>query len=183
MIRREADRCHARRAERKTRVDVKPPGAFIACLAIAAVALPATQASALAPPFTTTGAKAKSGPYKAEIQRVKIAVGSSKTLYWRVRENYDTNQQLRFDDASTPNPNPPGYKVRWFRGKQDITSAVKAPGGYTFVLKAGARKVFRARVKRRAAGSPFCLGGQFVDVALPYAEGAYFAVNDPEACA
>lgn len=103
-------------------------------------------------------------------------MGQTKTLYWKVKNNSgDSHQDMSFDDASTPDPS--GYKIKWFRRKQNISSQVKGVG-YEFSLGDGKTKIFRATLKRISSGMGFCLGGQGGSDGIPWFDGAYFGVYD-----
>jgi hypothetical protein len=130
--------------------------------------------------FTIKASKHKDGPYSGELQSVNVAPGAKKSVYWRIANVSGSRLQLQFDDAATPDPNPEGFRIKWFKGKREITDDVKA-GGFEFTLKKGKKKTFEAVLKAKPSPQPFCLGGQGSKTEPPpEAAGAYFGVNgDP----
>ena len=145
--------------------------------ACAVLALGAGQAAA-APAFFTSVSKHKGGPFTESVQSVSIPPGATKTLYWKVRSNGGNPPpyELSFDDGITKDPNPPGFKIKWFRKDRNITSEVKGPG-YEFKVDTEHPKVFRAQVRAVDEGS-FCLAGRaYFTEGTPAADSAYFGVN------
>jgi hypothetical protein len=113
-------------------------------------------ASAGEVPHRFKTAKHATGPFTQTAKALNVSVGQSKTVYWKVKNAADAKLDLLFDDAETPNPNPPGFKIRWFRGKTDITPEVKG-AGFAFTLKPGKARVLRSVVKHKTPSGPFCL--------------------------
>jgi hypothetical protein len=147
-----------------------------ALVALVAMAVGATTASAGDPFVKVRAAKHKDGPYLHNPQGLMLPAGESKTLYWRVKNIApDQKLELRFDDAATDPED--DYRVRWFKGHENITSDVSGPG-FEFKLKAGAKKLFSARVKHRTNSGILCLGGQ-ASGSLVNPDAAYFNVNGP----
>jgi hypothetical protein len=143
---------------------------------IVVFAMGASSASAGDQLITVKAAKHKDGPYTGDLQNLNLAVGKSKTLYWRVKNIGDAlTLELEFDDAATGEPE--GYNIKWFKGKTNISADVKG-AGYEFKLKPGNRKQFRATIKHKfdGDGNPVCLGGQ-ANGPLTNADAAYFQVN------
>jgi hypothetical protein len=152
----------------------------LAAFMLAALVLTAPQSSAgPTDPFGVRAAKEKDGQYTTFLQALKVPVGEKKTVYWRIKSKVETDLSAKFDDAATPNPNPGGYKVRWYKGKKEVTTEVKGDGR-PFTLPAGGAKTFRATVKHVEPSAGFCLGGQAQTAVPPASDGAYFAVGgDP----
>jgi hypothetical protein len=107
-------------------------------------------------------AKHATGPFTQTDKALNVPVGRSKTVYWKVKSAADAKMDLLFDDAVTPNPNPPGFRIRWFRGKTNITPEVKG-AGFAFALKPGKAKVLRSVVKHKAPSAAFCLSAGVTD--------------------
>jgi hypothetical protein len=147
-------------------------------LALAALGIGAASSAGLAVIIDVEASKHRDGPYEDAQQQVNIPVGKEKSLYWRVKNFTAGPLDLTFDDAATGGSDTDGYRIRWYRGRNDISSQVKG-SGYPFKLKAGKKKIFRAEVKHKLDVSPgFCIGGQ----ASPPPDDAYFAV-DAGSCA
>jgi hypothetical protein len=114
----------------------------LALAAALALALPVS-ASAGQPLVSLKVAKHKGGPY-ATGQPASIGLNQAKDFYWKVKNitNARLPEVLLTDNTDTS----PGWIVRWFRGKDNITTDVQG-GGYEFGLRAGKAKVFRSRLK------------------------------------
>ena len=139
----------------------------------------ASPATALDPLYTVQVAKQKSGDYD-RYDTVTLDVGDKRTLYWKVANKTEEDYKVDFNDAATENPNPAGFKVKWFRGDKEITDEVKNGNGYRFKLLEGEKEFFHATIKRtdEMSDENVCLGGQGAMAPEPYyAETAYFGVN------
>jgi hypothetical protein len=141
----------------------------------AAVAMGVSSASAGDNLVSVKAAKHKGGPYTDETQGLNVPVGKRKTVYYQVKNiGDDLKLELNFDDAQT-NASNTDYKVKWFKRKTNITADV-AGAGYEFTLKAGKKKLFKAKVKHVAGDSNLCLGGEATGP-LTFPDAAYFNVN------
>jgi hypothetical protein len=132
----------------------------IAAAAIAAAAsLPSSAAAGVAAPVLKV-AKHKDGPYR-EFESLNAPVGKSKTLYWKAKSVAKvTLTGLRLSDAITSYPE--SLRVKWFRGRKEITDKVQDGLGYSFKLRPGESQLFKQKIKakddllvclRTAAGS------------------------------
>ena len=133
----------------------------------------APSASALETP-SVKASKHQDGPFKPA-GNVKIGIGASKSLYWRVKSKDPKEREFTFLDGSNEVNAHRGYKIEWFDGRDKVTAQVTDDAGYQFELAAGAKNVIRAVIKRTRPGNPdgFCIGGQ---AGTPFA-GAFFGVN------
>ena len=124
--------------------------------------------------FDVTASKHKQGGYTGNPQDATIKQGKTKTFYWKVTANNLTDQELVFDDAAGSEP---GYKVKWFKGKKNITEDVTSDDGYPFTLKQDKASKLRAKVKYTGGSEILCLGGQARNPTLMESDAAYFSVN------
>lgn len=121
-------------------------------------------------------AREPGGPYSHDVLNINLAEGKAKTVYFKAKsvDPDDADVTLR---ASAP----AGYKVKWFRGINNVTSEVNqmSPGGFTFHLKSGKSKVFRVKVKALTDPEGQCVN---VTLAVPMASvGQTLGLN--ETCA
>jgi hypothetical protein len=94
-----------------------------------------------------------SGPY-ADGLGVAIPDGATKTRHVRVRSTVEHNQAATlFEQRQGLGPN---YRVRWFRGKTNISQSVRQ-GGHEFTLKPDKARRFRVKIKAPQAAEPLCL--------------------------
>lgn len=152
---------------------------LVAALALIAAALVPLSAAAPAPargglPASLKSAKEKDGPFK-EVVRVNMPVGDMKVVWFRAKSSADKPQQFGFNDAESSSELE-GYKVKWFKGDQNVSSSVQTEG-QLLVLEPGDPKFLQAKVKRTGPGEPFCLIGQLFDKSLDK-KNAYAGVND-----
>lgn len=143
-----------------------------------ALALAAAPASAGGPPFDVSVSKHRDGPYVETTQSVNVPIGDAKSLYWKVKHLSGGKLEMRFTDALTEFPNPPGLEIRWFKGHNEITDEVKS-SGYEFALPSGSRKFFRARVKAVGTSDGACVVGQADRIDPAHSDTGGFAVNGP----
>ncbi len=162
------------------------PALILVCLL---PALAATHAAAAPPHFVVKASKHHPRGYSSEsVQRASVGADKTKNFYWKIKTRRAAKQRVSLDDASSPFPNPDGFKVKWFRGRHNISSQVKGANGFKFVVKRQEPQTFRARVTAREPNKDFCLGGQFRTPPAPtfpadLVVGKYFAINDPQTCA
>jgi hypothetical protein len=98
-------------------------------------------------------AKKASGPYDDGLG-VAIPDGVTKTRYVRVRSTVEHNQAATlFEERQGDGPS---YRVRWFRGKTNISKSVRQ-GGHEFTLKPVKARRFRVTIKAPEAAQPLCL--------------------------
>ena len=69
------------------------------------------------------------------------------------------------------------YKVRWFKGRNNITGDVRT-SGFEFKLKPRTRKTFRMRVSPQASPDEACVTGRF-ETSPKTALYALFSINAP----
>ncbi len=111
-------------------------------------------------PASLKAAKQKDGLFKTEV-RVNIPIGDAKVVWFRAKSMADKAQQFAFkDDGSSSELE--GYKVRWFKGHQNVSSDVYTEG-HLFVLDPGESKFFQAKVKHTGPGDPICIVGELYD--------------------
>ena len=130
----------------------------VTALTLVAALAPAGGAQAGSTQFVAKAAKEKDGPYKENV-RVNVANGQKKSLWFKVTGKQESGQlDLQFVDGESTD-SLDGYKVRWFKHGDDVTSEVNGEG-YPFHVSPGQSKYFNALVKRTsAAHAPFCLIG------------------------
>jgi hypothetical protein len=122
---------------------------------VAALVLPVATAGGGEKFFKVRVAKKESGPYSV-FQKVNIPVGESKSAYFKVKNKADSNLlHMNFND-NIPDPNP-DFKVKWFRGDNNITSEVESEDGYPFTLKEDKPLIIRAKVKHLDPGAGVCI--------------------------
>lgn len=145
---------------------------FAGCLALAAVAL---AGSAL----DVTMAKRAEGPYRSSTPMVTIA--SPKDLYVRIKNVAATKQAIRVVDARGGD-DVDDFKIRWYRGRKDITAAARGDGD-EFNLRSGDARRLRAHVKPVVA-NPGAACVAITAFATPNGdiEGGSFQVNGDNQC-
>jgi hypothetical protein len=120
-------------------------GAVLAFISVALITADAAGAGGGQPP-TLRVAKKPEGPYANAWQDVNLPPGEAKNFYFKVKNktssNIDTELSGTGDDL-------PDFKVRWFRGNNDITDDVVQPGAIDVTLDPGEVRRYRARVKHR----------------------------------
>ena len=119
----------------------------IASCAVFVGALTATVASpvsAVPPPDSLKFARQKSGPYKETPVKMTVNAGQRKTFYLESRSDESPALDILIED------NEPDYRLKYFKGKNNITDEV-TDEGYFYEPKASGVK-FRVTVKRPAAG-------------------------------
>jgi hypothetical protein len=160
----------------------RPHGIRLAAACLAALLAFGTAQALAAAPISVTTAKHKGGPYSSDaVTNANVPPGKTKSFFWKITTPGSSDLDVTLDDASTPDPNPDGFKIRWFRRHQEISSAVKGPG-YEFVLPPDKALKFRAQVTG-LQHKHFCLGGQFsITSPVSQTDAGHFAVNDPNAC-
>jgi hypothetical protein len=107
-----------------------------------------------------------------------------ESFYWRVQSRDDRRRAVTLTDLKAPDGS--DYRVRWFRGSNEITSRVVG-AGYEFDLPPEARRgtaVFEAQIKAKVPNpDPVCLIAYFAlegEEPGPYSYGVY--VNDGGVC-
>ncbi len=147
-----------------------------ALLASLALAAPSSAGPDLV--FVTV-AKQKDGPYLAMAPQVRVR-GRAKDFFMRVTNGTTGIEDVALKDISTDPGN--DFRIRWFRGKKEITEAARG-AGYGFQFDANESRTFRARVKPRVANpGELCLTGRFdVASALSDPDGAFY-VNSSNIC-
>jgi hypothetical protein len=127
-----------------------------------------------APGINLAAAKKKSGPYEEFVAANANKKAKAKELYVRAKNasTEDATAILTQDAVGGAND----YRIRWYRGAENITQDVKG-WGYGFNLPSDSRRDFRVKVKPRSnnpdglcleahmAGDPF--GGN----------NAFFSIN------
>ena len=115
-------------------------------LAIALVLALAACATALARgDHSVLVAKDKDGPYLSSGGNLHIK-DQAKSVFFQVRNEVSSPQEFTFEDDSF-DPGRRDYRVRWFRGQQEVTDEVRSPGGYVFTLQGEKARIFEAVVK------------------------------------
>ena len=148
-----------------------------AVTAMAALGLSVT-AQGLSTNATIGGSKDKSGPF-VPTGHVKIDVGESRDLYFRVKSISDQSQDHELVSFTTKRP---AYKVTWFKGKHDITDDVNGVNGYEFSLGAHRKKLIRVHVKRRAGHDATCVAPNLFDGSNTFEASSEFSVDSKTAC-
>jgi hypothetical protein len=146
-------------------------------VALGVLGLAAT-ASGLTPNATIGGSKHKHGPFAVDSQ-AKVRVGESRDLWFRAKSQIPDPQTL---DLRTFDENRPTYKVKWFKGRHNITAEVSTGDGYEFNLGAHKKKLFRVNVKRLDGGESLCLDASLYTTSDQFVTGADIAINDSSAC-
>ena len=141
--------------------------------ALVALLLTAAPAGAGAEDLGVKSAKHKDGPYRVDT-RINMDVGETRSLWWRVKSKGSSVQKVQFDE---PTDDTDGYRVRWYRGNDDITTEVNDDEGYRFGLQAGRSVYFQAELKRRPAGDVACLYGEATNDLIAYV-AATASIND-----
>jgi hypothetical protein len=152
--------------------------ALVLATAVVALASFVAIAQALNPPATIGGSKHKDGPFATDGQ-AKVRVGESRDLWFRAKSESPDPQTL---DLRTFDENRPTYRVKWFKGRQDITNDVSTGDGYEFNLGANKKKLFRVHVKRLAGGEFICLDASLYTTTDQFVSGADIAINNNGAC-
>jgi hypothetical protein len=149
-------------------------------LVILVGALAAAATASAAPPISVEAAKHKDGPY-SKFDSVPVTVRHERDLFLRVTSNGSTHDVALFDQKCCDGSH--DYRVRYFRGQNNVTQDARSDEGAHFNVAFGAPKLVRIEIEPRVAQpDAFCL--------YPYATAddqlteytAYFAVNNPSAC-
>ena len=90
-------------------------------------------------------AKHREGPYQDDFIKLKLEKGQQKSAYARVTNPNKFKLSITFT-SPIDQPDPGDIRVRWFKGRKDITKQVRR-GDYEFGLGAGKHRVFHAEVK------------------------------------
>ena len=124
------------------------------------------------------GSKTADGTYK-DLTRVRVA--DNRDVFVRAsNESGDPYDATLMDQATGPGKG--DYKLRWFKGDQEITEAVRG-SGYEFSVANQDQERFRVRVKvkannpKRLCFVPLMQGPAFGG------NNAFFAINGRNACA
>jgi hypothetical protein len=117
---------------------------MVAAVAISILAAPPAGAGMGSSPMRLTISKTKDGPYSFSALHAKVNAGP-KGFFVKVADKTEHRQDGLLEDVSA-GAGSANFKIRWFRGDENITSDVQGPG-YGFGLKPGKPKVFRALVK------------------------------------
>lgn len=161
----------------KGRIGLTSALALLACLAAAGLAQGRLVAS-----LTVKVSKHADGPFTSNTSHA--TVGSvAKSFYMRAANSSSAKMQVELNDRSTAE-RVGDFRVRWFRGKHDITSATRSESGYVFQIPAQSAKVFRAKVKPRVNHpGALCLRGDFTGIhpASNTASG-FFYINSDTIC-
>ena len=145
-------------------------------LAIAMIALlgvvTSSSSARLGPPWQVQVSKHKDGPYVVPLAEANIPPGDTKNLYYKVKSQSDADYDgLRFDDSSS-NPGQAGFRVKWFKGKTNITKKVRG-NGYRFDLPGDESRRFRAKVRATNDAEQMCLTGRAGKELLGDAAGVF----------
>ena len=147
--------------------------ATAATVLFAATVAPAAQAGDNR--FLVRVAPSKGGEYTQELQNQAVAVGETENFFFRIRSYRNPTTRIVFDDFAV-DPNPAGYKIRWFTDDgENITSEVQA-GDHRFRLPNHATEFIEMRAKQVEAGGA-CVGGGGVDRDAMFAASAVVALN------
>lgn len=145
----------------------------LAAAVLAALAL-AAPAGAGDSPFILKVAKDKDGPYAEGFTDVKLQDGQVKDFFFRVRNREpDPFNDMRFTEEFGPPPK--GLILRWFRGDENITSAVQGTG-HVFNLPSDGRRYFKLVAKAQAGDLGHCLGAE-ADFQNTISDFAYLQLN------
>lgn len=107
----------------------------------------------------------------------KLKPGKAKDFFVKIRNTTDHKQNARLELRGGD----PSYRLRWFKGRRNITSEVRG-GGFEFGLRPRPARVFRLRIKATAAPGEMCVGGQFHVMPDDVYRGGYFQINSASAC-
>jgi hypothetical protein len=106
-------------------------------------------------------ARQKDGPYKGYTGDVKVPEGKTKDLWFRVNGAGSLTEtiDLRFlDDGSSSDED---YKVKWFKGKKNVSQDVKNEG-YSVTVGKSQKRYFRASITDVGPEEGLCLEGEIV---------------------
>jgi hypothetical protein len=148
--------------------------AVLVAIAVA-FGLHAAQGSAGSVRHTAKIAKDENGPFLDDTVSAKLAPGTAKSFYIKVK-NTTANATVPVA-MSAETANEEGYKQKWFRGDTNITNKVMNDD---FAFSLGAGKVRRFRLKLKANDSPpdeYCSITGFEDTDLASTAAVYVRLH------
>ena len=123
-------------------------------LATLCVVVPSAQSGPTA--IDVTASKKKTGPFSDDAVSVSMSPGDTKTVWYRVKNKSGDDQgNLRFEAGMKATPE--AFKLRWFRGKRNITKEVNHDN-YRFALADDAAARFKAKITNTADGAMCFVG-------------------------
>jgi hypothetical protein len=132
--------------------------------------------------LTVNVSKHPDGPFNTNSGHA--SVGSvAKSFYMQATNSGTTKMQVKLSDVSAAE-RVGDFRVRWYRGKHEITAATHSANGYVFQIAAQSAKLFRAKVKPRVTHpKALCLRGDFTGLSpMTNTVSGFFYINSDTIC-
>ena len=155
---------------------------LVICVIVLALFVPTAAAGPAPPaPIDIDFRKSPRAPWIDYSSMRKNVGQKTVSVFWRAR-NQDTEHHVVDLTENLGGEGVNDYRIRWFRGKTDVTKKVTGPG-YEFSLSPDDKRKFEVTIKARKANpKPVCITPFFNVAGDPtsYSYGLY--VNDDGVC-